>query len=497
MPTSLDGSTPADAVRAALRSRAPGAPVIVDFDETLWLRNSTEEYLRSLRPYFLAYLILLALDLLRPWRLIGGREQQHAYRDWIRVLACTVLLPWSLALWRRQVPGIAERWMNRELVATLSEAGETRILVATLGTDAIVRPLLDRIDPGAQLYAAGTLWSGHRIRSLGKAAWIRARHGPQALRDSVVITDSDADADLLAACAHPVLVRWPQAQYRPALSDAYVPFLYTQRGKRPGERYMLYGVVLEDVLLLGLAFAWLMPAPIAGFAGLLCLHLAFWTVYELGYVENDIEATRQEATPQIWSEAATYASRVRARPAWLACAAFTAVGTLLLVAFNPSSLTLAPLSAGTVSLWLLAFALWMAYVAASRAAYWLYNRLDVQSRGYFYAVLQIFRTLGYALLIELNLIGAIILLSLVLARWIKYLVYRDVGRKMAEDQRLLMLLFFAILAVAGLTVEGVVFLQWQTLAGLLWLGLYAHRRLRFIAGRASLLRLGAAPAKLR
>jgi phosphoserine phosphatase len=480
---------PAEAVRAALRSKAPDAPVVVDFDETLWLRNSTEEYLRSLRPRFLAYLILLALDLLRPWRLIGGRERQHVYRDWVRVLACTVLLPWSLALWRRQAPRLAERWTNRELVAALAEAGERRILVATLGTDAIVRPLLDRIDPGAQLYAAGTLWSGHRIRSLGKEAWIRERHGAEAMRDAVVITDSETDADLLAACAHPVLVRWPDAEYRPALSDAYIPFLYTQRGKRPGERYMLYGVLLEDVALLGLAFAWLMPSPLAGLAGLLCLHLAFWTIYELGYVENDTEATRHEAAPQIWSEAATYAARVRPGPAWLACAAFTGLGTFLLVAFNAPSLTIAAITLDPFGLWLLGFALWMTYVAASRGAYWLYNRLDVGSRSYFYAVLQIFRTLGYALLLELNLIGAVILLSLVLARWVKYLVYRDVGRKMAEDQRMLALLFFAILAIAGLAVEGVAFLQWQALAAAVWLALYSRRRLRQVAERVSVFRL--------
>lgn len=492
--SSPETGSPADAVRAALRDKAPGAPVIVDFDETLWLRNSTEEYLRSLRPRFLAYLLLLALDLLRPWRLIGGREHQHAYRDWIRVLVCTVLMPWSLALWRRQAPALAERWKNDELIAALREAGENGILVATLGTDAIVRPLLRHVDPGARLYAAGTLWSGHRIRRLGKEAWIRERHGAEALRGSLVVTDSEADADLLDACAHPVLVRWPRAEYRPALADAYVPFLYTQRGKRPGERYMLYGVLLEDVALLGLACAWLMPAPLAGLAGLLCLHLAFWTIYELGYVENDVEATRHEAAPQIWSEASAYAARVRPGPAWAACAAFTGLGTFLLVTFNAPSLTIAAVTVEPLSLWLLAFTLWMAYVAASRAAYWLYNRLDVGSRGYFYVVLQIFRTLGYALLVQVNLIGAIILLSLVLARWIKYLVYRDVGRKMAEDQRMLMLLFFVILGVAGLAVEGAAFLRWQALAALVWLALYAHRRLRQAWGQVAVIRLrGASP----
>jgi hypothetical protein len=467
------------AIRTALTA-SPRPFVVVDFDETLWLRNSTEEYLRSLRPRWLAYLILIALDILRPWRFLAGDRREHVYRDWIRVLVCTVAMPWSLLIWRRQAPGNAARWANRRLLS-LAESRPTELNVASLGVDVVVEPLLRHIDPGAKLWAAGTLWSGHRIRHLGKKAWIEQRHGSTALTDALVITDSDADADLLGSCRTPILVKWPEAEYRPAMADAYIPFLYTQRAKRPGENYMLYGVLLEDVVLLWLAFAWLMPSPLLGALGLLVLHLSFWAVYEIGYVENDTYAVKHETKPKTFAVAGSYADRVTPWKAWLVSAVLGGAGVGILAASNAESLTTSGVVGDWPTLTLLPFAVWMAFVAASRLAFWLYNRLDVQTRGHFYVVLQLFRSIGYAVLIKTNWVGVVILLSLALARWVKYLVYRSAGKTFAEDQRFLTLMFFLLLACGGLAAESSVFIGLQALVALAWFAAYAHRRLREIA----------------
>lgn len=486
---------------AALRNRPQGGgggAVIVDFDETLWLRNSTEEYLRSLRPRALGYLVLLALEVIRPWRFIGGRAGQHVYRDWIRTLVCTLVMPWSLWLWRRRVPELADGYANRDLLRMLSEGGIDRFRVATLGVDAIVRPLLRRIAPEAELYAAGTLWSGHRIRALGKRAWIEQHYGADSLQGAVVITDSEADADLLGACATPLLVRWPRAEYRPALSDSYVPFLYTQRAKRPGENYMLYGVVLEDWVLISLAFAWLMPSPILGAAALLLLHLGFWAVYEIGYVENDVQAARQEMRPKVADAAAAYAARVEPKAAWTACLLFTLAGATLMVLVNgPALRGWVPVERGALPAIAALAAVWLAFVAVSRAAYWLYNRLDVQSRGIFYVVLQLSRTFGYGLVATTTDAGVALLFSLVLARWLKYLAYRAFGKTMAEDQRFLTLLLFLILCVATCDARRPDFPLLQALTCAAWLAIYAKRRLLAFLNQARIVRLGSRGAARR
>ncbi len=465
-------------IRSALWAGSNQLNVVVDFDETLWLRNTTEEYLSSLKPSFLAYLILLVLDVLRPWKFIAGGDKQNAYRDWIRVLVCSVLMPWGLILWRKQAPELARNWKNDELIALLAEAGPVRLHVATLGIDALVKPLLREIAPNARLVAVGAFWSGFRIRNIGKRAWIEQREGPDFLATSLVITDNETDRDLLAACQTPVLVKWPMAEFRPAFADAYVPFMYSQRGKRRGENYMVYGVMLEDVVLLCLAFAWLMPDPIMGSISIALLHLSFWAIYELGYVENDTLSVQHEQSPRLWSQATLYATRVKPERAWAASIIFALPAVWLLVEFNAEALNIASVTDEPSTQFFGMLGSWLAFIASSRAAYWVYNRIDTQTRSFFYIVLQLFRTLGYAFFFAVNLVGTSLLLSLVIARWIKYLAYRDFGRKMAEDQRFIKLILFCVMSCGGIAVEGFVFAGLQAAAALLWLTAYSHRRLR-------------------
>jgi hypothetical protein len=54
------------------RPSAHEGPLLVDFHETLYLRNSTEDFIDSARPGLLALLLLRALDVLKQWRLTGG-----------------------------------------------------------------------------------------------------------------------------------------------------------------------------------------------------------------------------------------------------------------------------------------------------------------------------------------------------------------------------------------------------------------------------------------
>jgi hypothetical protein len=262
------------------------------------------------------------------------------------------------------------------------------------------------------------------------------------------------------------------------MTDNYIPFLYTQRAKRPGANYMLYGFLLEDMMVLWLAFAWLMPSPLLGGLGLLLLHLSFWAVYELGYVENDVHAVKNEAAPKTYAVAALYTHRVIPAKAWIVAAVFGATGIALLVGSNETSLTTLRLTDDTAPLVAISFGIWLLYLASSRLAFWLYNRIDVQSRGYFYVVLQLARSIGYTVLIHTNLVGAITLLSLVLGRWIKYLVYRSAGKTLEEDQRFLTLMFYIVLLGGGLAGQGTAILDPRAFVALVWFGVYARRSLQ-------------------
>ena len=61
----MAGFTKSEAEALAAIDAWPGL-IVVDFDETLFLRNSTEEFLDSARPALLAAIMLRLLDVCSP-----------------------------------------------------------------------------------------------------------------------------------------------------------------------------------------------------------------------------------------------------------------------------------------------------------------------------------------------------------------------------------------------------------------------------------------------
>ncbi len=126
------------APHAALEAvRAYEGPLLVDLDETLYLRNSTEDYIDCARPGLLASLLLRVLDVLKPWRLTGGINT----RDTWRVCAISIFFPWTAWRWRAKAPVFADRYLNQELKGALDARPQPPIVV-TAGFRSIVAPLL-------------------------------------------------------------------------------------------------------------------------------------------------------------------------------------------------------------------------------------------------------------------------------------------------------------------------------------------------------------------
>src|ERR1700759_3932982 len=87
-------------------------PVIVDLDETLYLQNSTADFINCAVPGVVALLLLKCLDLIAPWRWTGGRST----RDNWRVRLVMAVLPWTLARWRSHCRKHADTLTNRPLL---------------------------------------------------------------------------------------------------------------------------------------------------------------------------------------------------------------------------------------------------------------------------------------------------------------------------------------------------------------------------------------------
>src|ERR1700761_8266892 len=125
-------------------------PILVDLDETLYLRNSTEDYIDVARPGLLALLMLRALDAIKPWRLTGGEPTRDAWR--VRII--TIFLPWVSGRWKIRAVELGKLHRNQSLMAALQARPEQPIVV-TAGFLPIVRPLVAALGfPDATIVAS-------------------------------------------------------------------------------------------------------------------------------------------------------------------------------------------------------------------------------------------------------------------------------------------------------------------------------------------------------
>ena len=452
--------------RQALHALAThSGPVIVDLDETLYLRNSTEDFIDCARPSLLAVLLLKIIDVLRPWRLTGGT----ATRDVWRVRTISLLLPWTWIAWRRRASTLASDHTNRPLRDALDPVGE-RLIIATLGFKPIVTPLLRAMGLGSsQLIATDGRWlDGRRA---GKLQLVEQAIGPIDVSQALVLTDSLDDLPLLKRCAVPLRTIWPDAEFVSALSRVYLPGLYLARVKRPGENYART-ILRQDFvcwLLCGVALtAW---APLR-IVGLLCLLASFWAIYELGYVDNDQVAAEFEAAPRLSDEFFTVKVATPRVTPWI-WAGLAGAGGVVAIRY--------PQSASAMD-----FAKWGIVLVSTFSCFALYNRVDKATRVWLYWLLQLARLAApLALLPALPAVTAGLGADL-LSRWLPYQQYRSEGRWPKDDFTATRLLMFVMLGIVLAITSGTsAIVNWTGLGFFLWMIYPARHSLKSMATSVS------------
>ena len=318
-------NTPHDvSPEAALRAiSSHRGPVLLDLDETLYLRNSTEDFIDSAQPRLLALLLMRMLDVLKPWRWTGGEST----RDVWRVRLICLCLPWTGYCWKKQVTRLAKNFTNMRLLAALKTPGTVPI-ITTVGFQTIVTPLIAALGlPQARIVAARLTFADRRD---GKLQLAVCALGDDTVRRALVLTDSVQDLTLLNACARPLRTVWPEARYHNALSSVYLPGQYLTHVKRPGARYIMRGILQEDFAFWVLSSVALAALPLLHVLGLLFLLVSFWAIYERGYVDNDLIAARYETNPKL---SAAFRDAPVATPRlqpWIWAAACGAVAIVLL-----------------------------------------------------------------------------------------------------------------------------------------------------------------------
>ena len=441
------------AIEAVLMHRGP---VLLDLDETLYLRNSTEDFIDSARPALLALVAMRLLDSIEPWRWTGGVET----RDVWRVRCIIALFPWTRRRWQARVRNLAASAGNTALIdAVKRRAGTANThapIIATLGFQPIVAPLVAALGLPPQIRIVAASLATFADRRGGKLRLVVAALGNEAVHRALVVTDSTQDEDLLSACARPLCTVWPRARYRPALSDTYLPGQYLALVKRRGERYITRGILQEDFALWVLSSVTLAAYPVSHVVALLFLLFSFWAIYERGYVDNDQAAVRLEHEPKV-NDAFRDGLAVTPRWApWIWALVSGAIGVAVLRGVGIEAVV--------------GFGVWAGVLAATYGAFALYNRFDKATRVWLYSCLQLARSAAFVVLVPISLIGAIAIGAHVLAKWVPYYIYRAAG-KVWPDAPIFMtrLLFFLVLIVLIAVATGIAtFWTWSTAALLAW-----------------------------
>jgi hypothetical protein len=462
---------------------ADNPPIIVDLDETIFLRNSTEEYLNTLQPRVLGWLLLAFLNFIKPWNFLPGKIKGEVSRDWVRVVVATLIFPWTLILWQWRAKKLAKRYANHTLIQAINQNKNLRLILATNGFDFIVNSLSKHLPIAFNDVIACRFWQGATDRQRGKESLVTASLGRAEVARAIVVTDSIHDSPLLALVGKPCLVIWPEAKYIPAMSDVYIPFLYLERAKRPNKKYFLKVILNDDFLVLILALSWISSHPVLHGMSMFFLMLSFWCIYELGYVENDIIATKFEKSPQLSETYQRYVNRINVRAAWL-WAVFFAIPGLIILTLSKTSFNLTnfidTVRGIDVNTLLVNMAWWIGFLVVVRGTFWIYNYVDKQTRTWLYFILQVFKSFGFLVVTPTNAIGVALFAAKAICAWIPYFIYRFTKTAWSEDLPIEVLrtfLFgFLTIAIALGTQNVSIIVSWQALAILLFCSYRARRQ---------------------
>ncbi|MFC3125317.1 hypothetical protein ACFOD4_09600 [Pseudoroseomonas globiformis] len=389
--------------------------VFVDFDHTVFSCNSTELFIASCKPAFMAAAIDFIVRDCVPWRLTG-LPRWFRLRDYVCVALIVLLMPWTLLAWRRNAPALFARHESRVVLDGLSRLPADRIVLVTFGMEFIVRDLL-RGSRWEAVPRVATPWLpglGHFRQ--GKLGLLTTLFGREEVAASTAISDSLDDRDLLSAARHGILIE-PQGEEFRASERLYFPLRYTIRAKY-NLSYAIDQILLVDVLLLVLAVSTSLHEVAWALLIMPFFVISLMAVYEMGYFENDMVASRSEAKPTLSPEMERFRDYPIFPSAWFWAAGLGAAGCALasFADLLPSLDMFAAMASWAISLLLL------------RVLFFIYNRQDVQSRVFIYPVLQLMKYLPVFFLLRPTEVGVVLALAQVTTMWAIYTTYRLGGR---------------------------------------------------------------------
>ena len=446
--------------------------VYVDFDYTLFRSNSTEEFLHTGRPAFVATLMLHVLRMIRPWAIGPMRKDSYISRDAIRAWALILLMPWTLLLFKSRSRALFMRHHNAELAAILASVDPNRIVIVSMGFEWLIRQLLRDNRLGSARIVATSFFAPLRLRRSGKLKELRRMGlGPVFDRD-LVITDSLDDEDLLQSVDNGFLLEANPEDARGAYEGVYVPFFYTARVKRTPE-FVIKQILLEELPVILLATVFFQPFALSAWISATILFVAFFAAYEVGYAENDKFGFAHETRPKLATDYQTFRNFSLEPAAWFWVIGLTIVGVVLLdpavvaatlerVGFKFEHSVYGDQAA-------LMF-LWLGVVLIGRGVFYVFNHLPLVWRIFAYVPLHFVKYFSLVVIFPSQAVGYLLLCSQIIRTWSLYAIRRSGGDMEFMASQTVRLVFLLLLLVSYEVAvdDSTTFQDWHTWIILLW-----------------------------
>lgn len=437
-----------------LHERLEDKHFVVDFDETLFLKNSTELFLDFAAKFYPFALMLQILDFIKPWRFLSKDSNvAFACREVIRIRLALIFVPWAKKQWQREAPVTAKTGLNRKLYNGLKSSGKP-VYIVSFGYDFIIQPLMDEINPDWPLLLSSNFDNAITNRETGKANLLRAKQEIN-FNNAICISDSLADLDILTVCSESYLIVWEETEHVRAGITPMLPFLYLKKVKRPTEKYFTRAILGHDFLLLVLVFALYSPNILMEIIALFFYMMAYFTSYEAGYYENDRYGILYEEKPKISKEFHLYGHGFREWHSWFCSMIFNAIATDITIKykltwwFESESLDAFAQGSYTIQFFSLFSAFLVLQICVRLVFHW-FNSIPERGRIIPMLILQVARGGGYLLLFSTNVVGVLYIATHAVAKWIPYVIYRYGGLKGDIPYHLInALLLFILVAMFG------------------------------------------------
>ena len=282
-----------------------------------------------------------------------------------------------------------------------------------------------------RLIASSAFSSKDNLRKRGTVDALVKAIGAERLKSALFVTDSRDDQEVIDHAGRAALLQW--APYpSPAFAKTYVPMRYAVQGKYAGRKYFKTQILQEDLAVWLLAYNW----SFTSLPSLLCLFMAMYCIYEIGYWQNDHVAAKKEAKPTLSARVARF-SNYPIRWGLLWSGAFLALAVAL-TPFRkniPSSETYMDLATAVAMLGLLL------------VSFRVFNTLPVARRVYAFPILHFVKNFFGMTILALNPIGLILLLSQLLSQMMVYVVHRSGGNPGGFNRQAQRALIFITLIV--------------------------------------------------